>query len=368
MVSNSGGYIETGQKRRSCFMKNNAAYTGQSRELRPWEFASDSGDGNLTIRDAVELFMQSRSSCKANTRRTYRVALKLLVKFTEHYKAYLLSDIDAKLLNYFFSALSAPIDKKNLASGELNHRIWMDEKNRGKTYTQNYVHDLYRPINTMVRFFQKDQILPFFIYNHPRPDNRSYLPSPHEEEYFDAVDKCLTERDRIILLFMGDSALRLEETVNVNWGDISCEEERVRVRKGKCDVTRAVSLSKNMMAMLSTYKASLPPSHTGDDLPVFCSKKGNRLTPSGLQSMIKRVSDRIGNDFSAHDLRRFAMRTWNKAGRTIEDTQHAAGHADVRTTIRYLGRIDPGVTPGQRETNSLDYWAAQGKFTYPGIK
>ncbi len=78
--------------------------------------------------------------------------------------------------------------------------------------------------------------------------------------------------------------------------------------------------------------------------------------------MIYRIKERSGIDISAHDLRRFAMRTWNKAGRTTEDTQRAAGHVDAQTTRHYLGRIEPGVTPGQQATNALDYLIREGKI------
>lgn len=40
-------------------------------------------------------------------------------------------------------------------------------------------------------------------------------------------------RDRAIVLFMADSGLRKQETINLNWGDVAMHSGLVRVKQGK---------------------------------------------------------------------------------------------------------------------------------------
>ncbi len=227
-------------------------------KVQPWKLGSQETDERLTIRDAVKKFMISRMNCGPKTHSLYFSALKRLIQFMEYYEAKYLDAIDADLLEYYFSCLRTPMNKKELMLGVVNYRDWMDEDKRCKTYEQNYVHGLYRPVNTMVRYFQARGDLPLFNYVHPLPDNKSYLWSPSDEEFFEALNACLSDRDYLILLFMGDSALRAEETMSIDWGDIYFDEAKVRVRNAKWGSVRDVTLSKGILELLQDYKNSLP--------------------------------------------------------------------------------------------------------------
>lgn len=162
------------------------------------------------------------------------------------------------------------------------------------------------------------------------------------------------------MLFMGDAGLRAEEVVNLNWGDMWWNEGGLRVKAGKGNKARTVTVSKYVLNLLREYRDRLPKEATGIKMPVFCNNTGKRMSLSTLQSAIARISDRSKVDFSAHSLRRYAMRTWQLAGRSLEDIRKAAGHSDTVTTYRYIIQFVPVITKGQMKTNGVDYLVANG--------
>jgi len=56
-----------------------------------------------------------------------------------------------------------------------------------------------------------------------------------------------------------------------------------------------------------------------------------------MDSILKRLGAKVGLEISNHDLRRTCGRMMYRAGVRIEQIARIFGHADTRTTIRYLG-------------------------------
>lgn len=311
----------------------------------------------MDIEESVERFLKSRNDCNPNTLRVYRIALAKLVAFMRAYGANQLQDINADLLEAFFFSLRTPYT----GGKDKNYREWMDEPDWIKEYKPEYLHDIYRPINTMIRYYQRRNQLPQIAFEHPKANSKSRLQAPSDEEFDQALSHVLNERHHLILLFMGDTGLRREEVTKINWGDIDWDKGMVVV-EGKGDKVRAVPISSSMLDMLYKYRSELPEQDAKSFRPVFLTEDGTRYTGNGLGSVIYRIKERSGVDFSAHDLRRYALRTWRKAGRSIEDIQNAAGHSEPRTSYRYMGRLEPDITLTQKATNGLDYLLRNSKL------
>jgi len=311
----------------------------------------------MDIQEAVERFMKSRNNCKPKTLRVYRIAIEKLVAFMRAYAANNLQDINGDLLEGFFYSLRTPFKGGN---GE-NCRAWMEEQDWAKSYEPEYLHDIYRPINTMIRYYQRRSLLPQLAYEHPKADSQSRLQAPSDDEFDLILSHVLNPRHHLILLFLGDTGLRREEVTKVNWGDIDWDKGMITL-EGKWKKTRAVPLSSSMLDMLYKFYSELPEQDAMPFRPIFLTEDGTRYTGDGLGSVIYRIKQRSNVDFSAHDLRRYALRTWKRAGRTIEDIMLAGGHSEPRTSYRYIGRLEPGITPTQKATNGLDYLLRNGKL------
>jgi integrase len=66
--------------------------------------------------------------------------------------------------------------------------------------------------------------------------------------------------------------------------------------------------------------------------------KPEGLSTDGIRGIVQKAAEKIGvKQFSPHDLRRTCARLCREAGGDIEQIQFMLGHADLRTTQRYLG-------------------------------
>lgn len=335
-----------------------ASTNNHSNEPLPRFWDNKARENNqMNIHEAIEKFLKSRNNCEPGTLRGYRNALDKFARFMEKYGANNLNDIDSDLLEAYFFSLRNPYT----GGKGTNYRAWMDETDWTKPYSPEYIHDLYRPLNTMIRYYQRRNQLPQIAFEHPKANSRSRLQAPSDEEFDLALSHVLNQRHHLILLFMGDTGLRREEVTKVNWGDIDWDKGMITL-EGKGEKARAVPISSFMLDMLWKFRVELPEQDAHSFRPLFLTQKGTRYTGDGLGSVIYQIKKRSKVDFSCHDLRRYALRTWKRAGRTIEDIQSAAGHSEPRTSYRYMGRLEPGITPAQKATNSLDYLLRNDKL------
>jgi len=274
------------------------------------------------------------------------------MRFMEYNELFMLGDLDQYLLEAFFESLQTPYERQE---GEPNYREWMAQDKQGERYKPNTIHNWYRPINTMVRYYQKSNVLPTFLYEHPKADHKSALPAPSEEEFDRCLASCLNRRDFVLLLFIGDTGLRHEETTRVIWKDIEMRRMELFVPRGKGNKARGLALSAFIVSELEAYRQILPEDRRELDRPVFPSKFGGRLTRHSLQSILKRIEQRAGVKISAHALRRFAIRAWRRAGRALSDGMDAAGHETEKTHRHYLGRLGSNISPAQHDTTAIQY-------------
>ena len=65
--------------------------------------------------------------------------------------------------------------------------------------------------------------------------------------------------------------------------------------------------------------------------------KLNAYQKTAVDNLLKDLGQRIGFEFSNHDLRRTCGRMMYRAGVTLEEIARIFGHADTRTTAHYIG-------------------------------
>jgi integrase/recombinase XerC len=108
-----------------------------------------------------------------------------------------------------------------------------------------------------------------------------------------AVDDRSTDvaRDRAIVLLLLDTGIRLSELVALSVGDADLIEGRCRVM-GKGSKERVVPLGGRVRRAIRTAllaSESVP----GDD-PLFVGRRGDRLTPWGVQQLVHRLACAAG--------------------------------------------------------------------------
>jgi len=159
-------------------------------------------------------------------------------------------------------------------------------------------------------------------------------------------------RDRAILDFALYAALRRDEIANLDLSNFVQDGGRWWVvLTGKGNKTRRIKIHDKLYQSLTAW-LGVTGGHlgNGDAGAVFwnLTKGGNRTGKQLNASVIGRLVAEYGsaaglaprngkNRLSPHDLRRTCAKAAHKGGAPIEHVQKTLGHANVKTTMRYIG-------------------------------
>lgn len=149
---------------------------------------------------------------------------------------------------------------------------------------------------------------------------------------------------RLFLRFLYDSGLRLSEALAVTAGDCLCGESGIIISvRGKGGKIRMVTVGARVERELRAALAGLAPTER-----VFPWKD------SGVQSAMKRMSDRLGFRVSAHRLRHSFANATTARGIPMEMLRKLMGHADLATTDIYAQMYDHQVLEAFRRFSPVD--------------
>ncbi len=129
---------------------------------------------------------------------------------------------------------------------------------------------------------------------------------------------------------IAETAIRIEEAVDLQWADIDYANKVLTLSKTKNYKTRKIPLSDKAIAHLKSVLRYL-----GNPWVWATGQKTRFKWPrKGFDSAVLRLGiPKIG----FHDLRRFRATQWHKYGLEVRVISELLGHADVQTTMRYLG-------------------------------
>lgn len=163
------------------------------------------------------------------------------------------------------------------------------------------------------------------------------------EEVMKLVRAAASEQDAAIFLAAACTGLRRGELIALRWRDVLFDREAIRVRasysygalttpkSGRVRTVPMVPTVAEVLAQLRDRREAV-----GDDDLVFPGERGKYLDGSALRRRYRAALRRAGlRELRFHDLRHcFASVAINAL--TILEVKEAMGHADVKTTMRYL--------------------------------
>ena len=140
-------------------------------------------------------------------------------------------------------------------------------------------------------------------------------------------------RDLAIITLFIDSGIRSGELLSIRRCDVDLASNRAIVN-GKTG-QRFAMFSEACKVNLRHYLeiADLKP----DDF-IWRGIDGNRLSASGLKSLIRRIENLSGVDFYAHKLRHTYATMLAAEGVNVFDLKELMGHSSINTTQIYVGR------------------------------
>lgn len=144
-------------------------------------------------------------------------------------------------------------------------------------------------------------------------------------------------RDALILKVFVTTGLRLSELVALDKEDI--EGTILTVKKGKGNKSRKVFLTDALAEEIQDYKMI----DTSPNKALFISQKGNRISSTAIQRLVKKYMSKIGLDldkFSTHSLRHSFASIMLEKGADIVSIQQSLGHSSLETTQRYVHALD----------------------------
>lgn len=168
----------------------------------------------------------------------------------------------------------------------------------------------------------------------------------HPKEFQDLIDMCdqtpLGLRNRALLEFLFGSGLRVSELTLLNISDIQKDSNAFRVL-GKGNKERDVFLNhQTYEAFLAYFEYSRPfllekQGLKNEENALFLSHRGTRLTPRGVNHILKQLLGRAGitRNLSAHKFRHAFATQLLSHGADLRSVQELLGHEHISTTQTY---------------------------------
>jgi site-specific recombinase XerD len=138
------------------------------------------------------------------------------------------------------------------------------------------------------------------------------------------------QRNRRVIYLMLYAGLRLAETVALKWEDVDLVDGLLIVREGKGEKDRAIPIHARLMTELKLVPSD---ERSGQ---VICKTDGKPLSYRSVEHVCDRWLERLGFDIHAHRFRHTFATQMLRHGADLPSIQELMGHADLKTTERYL--------------------------------
>ncbi|MFK4687751.1 integrase [Streptomyces pristinaespiralis] len=166
----------------------------------------------------------------------------------------------------------------------------------------------------------------------PRPAPRA-MPDLAWDELFAAMG---SDRDRTLLSCYVSSGARATELLGVRLSDVDWPGQRLWVVSKGTGVRRVAPLSPDASLWLARYVAGRGAADPGAVVWRALRGPDRPLTYSAVRRVLQRVNEKLGTNWTLHDLRHTAgVRMANDPALTITDVQTILGHTDIATTTIY---------------------------------
>lgn len=238
-----------------------------------------------------------------------------------------ISDIDINIINRVtlqdLYAFISYVDKER------------NNKNYAKARKVASLRSFYKYLHSKVKLIEDN---PALDLESPKTDSRHpvYLTLDESMNLLNVIDGNFQERDYAIITLFLNCGLRLSELVSI---DIDKIKDDTLTVIGKGNKERTIYLNDACIDAINRYLEVRPIERIKEKNALFISRKNNRLSPKGVQYVVKKYLKKAGldtNKYSPHKLRHTAATLMYKYGNVdIRALQQILGHENVATTQIY---------------------------------
>ena len=155
-----------------------------------------------------------------------------------------------------------------------------------------------------------------------------------------ASEKCIGPNKLYVPLAISlaiETGMRLQEILNLTWGDIDIETRRIEIRKSKTDERTIVMTARAMFLFMAIMPKTINPKRENKDQNVFPMPKVSfKQVWKGLVKRAGIKPNANGEKLTFHDLRREAGSRFGEAGLTKGEHDLMMGHANSDMTSLYI--------------------------------
>lgn len=308
-----------------------------------------------------------------NTLKTYCYHLKLYFEFLEVYnKDY--RDVNIDLLSNFVGWLQKPTPSKKVVpikeegykkrsartvngviaavSSFYNYLIRLDDFEDGITDRMTkLIPGRFKSFKPFLHHITKGEAIKKNILKLKEPKKRAKTLT--NEQVNTIKSKCTNIRDELLIRFLYEAGLRIDEALEIWIEDINISKNSISVRKSKTNSgeNRIVYVSGDTINLFQDYLFELHDAEGFDTNFVFVrlsgKNKGEQLDYRASKAFIDRIREKTGIEFTPHMLRHSCATELHENGVDVAIIKEILGHKHVQTTIDYY--VHPSDKMIQRE-------------------
>jgi integrase/recombinase XerD len=162
------------------------------------------------------------------------------------------------------------------------------------------------------------------------------------------------DRNRLVILFLLDTGLRVGELCRLNVDDVNLETGEVQVipyRSGLKSRPRTVYIGRRVQKELWRYLLGREPMREN---PLFLSNDEKRLTPDSIKHLMNRIGERAQIHLHPHALRHLFAITYLRNGGDVFTLQRLLGHSSLSMVQHYLALAKTDLQSAHRRSSPVD--------------
>ncbi len=223
------------------------------------------------------------------------------------------------------------VQKKNKNLEEIDKKILKEfllKTYKERKYKQKSAYNLILALKSFLRFLEKEDLISYLKL----PKVPKSLPKAlTKEEIKKLIQNCKNKKEKLVLLLLYSTGLRVSELANLKVEDIKLEESYLIVRGGKGKKDRIIPLSNKVKTLIEEYLKN----RKKDSKYLINNKFGEKISTVYLEKMIREIGKRANIKVTCHMLRHSFATHILENGADIRVIQEILGHERLSTTQIY---------------------------------